>query len=197
MEETTVIRHEAQEPKSARVTQEDQKAEPSSSGQPPFPAKSRESDGKSTLKEGPESDNEVADGPPSGPRMDGSDSKPLPTEYHFFLLKPRTSCSQRVLIPLAQSATLKESLTGRTVLDFPTIYVFNRSSPRSSDEFILEEDYLKQESEDQKEFESLMKDIKPETLRAIKREDDDGKGSDEVDSKRILDVLKQDLGGTM
>jgi hypothetical protein len=61
---------------------------------------------------------------------------------------------------------------------------------------MLEQEYLVEEGEQQKEFEDLMKDISPETLRALKASDggaDDDAATD-IDSKAILDVLKQDLG---
>jgi hypothetical protein len=116
-------------------------------------------------------------------------------EYQFFLLKPRTSSSKHVLIPITSNATLGECLNGRTVLEFPTIYVFPKTSQQLPEEYMLEEDYLKQEGEEQKEFNDLLNELDPEILKRLKS---DGQGSaakeEEVDSKEILDVLKKDFG---
>jgi hypothetical protein len=123
-------------------------------------------------------------------------------EYLFFLLKPRTSSSRRVLIPLISTTTLGECLNGRTVLEFPTIYVFPSSVQHLPVDFMLEEDYLKQEGEEQKEFDELISELDPEILKRLR---DDGRQSsarqdrkaEEVDSREILDVLKKDFGAVM
>lgn len=139
----------------------------------------------------------LADPHPSDARVDGSSTKPMDNrQYRFFLIKPRTSSSRHVLIPLTSSQTLAESLHGRTILEFPTIYVFPSAMTKLPDEFMLEEDYVRQEGEEQKEFDDLMRELDPEILRRLKEdgpEDDRGR-PEEVDSKNILDVLKQDLG---
>lgn len=97
-----------------------------------------------------------------------------------------------MLIPLIPTATLGESLHGRAVLEFPTIYVFTDPSP-PSENFVLEKAYLKQEGDEQKELEAGMKEVKPEVLRAMQNNGGDEPSSADVDSKKILDVLKQDL----
>jgi succinate dehydrogenase flavin-adding protein (antitoxin of CptAB toxin-antitoxin module) len=65
------------------------------------------------------------------------------------------------------------------------------------DEYMLEEEYVKQEGEEQKEFDDLMKELDPEILRRLREGEGEqrDRGGEEVDSSRILDVLKQDLGG--
>lgn len=142
-------------------------------------------------------DSQVADAPRPSLSLDEPEPEPVSTEYDFFLLKPQTSSSRRVLIPISSSATLGECLRGRTVLEFPTIYVFTNSSLQLPDEFILEENYTKQEG--QGKFEDLLKDVPPDLLRAFKGEEEDEKTSEEMelDGKKILDVLKQDLGGRL
>ena len=62
---------------------------------------------------------------------------------------------------------------------------------------MLEEEYAKLEGEQQKEFDELMNELDPEILKRLK----EGEGAhrhagadEEVDSKKILDVLKQDIG---
>jgi hypothetical protein len=122
-------------------------------------------------------------------------------DCRFYLVKPRTSSSKLVLIPLTQTATLGECLKGRTILEFPTIYVFPESIQRLPEEFMLEEDYLKQEGEEQKEFDALISELDPDILQRLKA---DGQRSgpqyanqEEVDSKEILDVLKKDFGAVV
>jgi hypothetical protein len=123
-------------------------------------------------------------------------------QHRYFLLRPRTSTSRHVLIPLNSSHTLAESLHGHTVLEFPTIYAFPSSMDTLPEEFMLEEEYVKQEGEEQKEFDDLLKELDPEILRRLKEGEDQpqsdrGRAEEEIDDKRILDVLKQDLGGRL
>jgi succinate dehydrogenase flavin-adding protein (antitoxin of CptAB toxin-antitoxin module) len=70
------------------------------------------------------------------------------------------------------------------------------------EEFMLEEEYAMLEGEQQKEFDEMMKNLDPEILRRLKEGGgtarmEDGAGDEDVDSKKILDVLKQDLGGRL
>jgi hypothetical protein len=118
-------------------------------------------------------------------------------QYQYYLLKPRTSSSRRVLIPLNSNATLGDCLQGRTLLEFPTIYAFPPDIQQLPEGFMLEEDYQKQEGEEQKEFEELIKELDPGILKRLR---DDGRhggdrfAQEEVGSKAILDVLKKDIG---
>jgi hypothetical protein len=135
-------------------------------------------------------------------RNDGSSTKPMGDGKHrFFLLKPRTTSSRHVLIPLDTNATLGECLKGRTVLEFPTIYVFPDSVQQLPQDFMLEEEYLKQEGEEQKEFNDLISELDPEILKRLNDDEQrsaPGRGKDEeVDSKEILDVLKKDFGAVL
>jgi hypothetical protein len=119
-------------------------------------------------------------------------------DYTFYLLRPRTSSTRPVLIPLRPEATLAESLTNRTVLEFPTIYMFPASAPQLPADFVLEAEYLKQEAQEQRELETLLKDVDPQTLKGLHAGEPSAVSAqapgDEVDSARILDVLKRDLG---
>lgn len=130
---------------------------------------------------------------------DGSSTEPMGHGgLRFFLVKPRTNSSRTVLIPLEPTATLGACLTGRAVLEFPTIYVFNGSAELSPADFMLEEDYLKQEGEEQKEFDQLISELDPGVLRRL-RDDAQQPGDrtmkeERLDDKEILDVLKKDFG---
>lgn len=119
---------------------------------------------------------------------------PTAGRYDFYLLRPRTSSSRRVLVPLTSSDTLGDALRGCTVEEFPTIYYFPAATPELPTDFMLEEDYKKEEGEQQREFEELMKDVDPEILKRLRDDGTKSRADEEVDSKKILDVLKQDLG---
>jgi hypothetical protein len=127
--------------------------------------------------------------------VDGPEPEPVSPRHAFYLLRPRTSSTRLVLIRLEPTVTLAECLRGRTVLEFPTIHVFPESTHPPPDKFMLEADYLRQESEEQIEFDELLKQVSPETLRALKEErGPDETAGEHIDSDRILDVLKQDIG---
>lgn len=119
---------------------------------------------------------------------------PTDRRYMFYLLRPRTSSSRRVLVPLTPSDVLGDALRGQTVEEFPTVYYFPAVTTELPSEFMLDEDYRKEEGEQQREFDELMKDVDPEILRRLKNDSMNNHVAEEVDSKRILDVLKQDLG---
>lgn len=140
---------------------------------------------------------ELAEDAYSSPNIDGPDSESVPTQHHFFLLKPRTSSSRHVLIPVPATTSISDSLRGRTVLEFPTFYVFTGVSPQLPDEFMLEEDYVRQEQEEQREFDDMMRKVNPSALRAIRGQPPRETSDEEVDSARILDVLKRDLGTSL
>lgn len=115
--------------------------------------------------------------------------------FKYYLSRPRTSSTRRVLIPLSPTDTLGDALRGSTVEEFPTIYFFPSTISELPDGFMLDADYRKEEGEQQREFEELMKDVDPEILKRLKDDGTGRKDDEEVDSKRILDVLEQDLGG--
>lgn len=133
------------------------------------------------------------------PRHDGSSAQPLGNgRYRYFLLKPRTTSNRHVLIPLDSNHALGDCLRGRTILEFPTIYAFPTETEDLPEEFMLDDEYAKQEGEDQREFDEMMRELDPEILRRLKEDGTRNDGAEsahqEVDSKRILDVLKRDLG---
>jgi hypothetical protein len=119
---------------------------------------------------------------------------PTDVRYKFYLLRPRTSSSRRVLIPLTSSDTLGDALRGCTVEEFPTIYYFPSTVSDLPQDFMLDEEYRKEEGEQQREFEEIMKDVDPEILKRLKNDGTNSRADEEVDSRKILDVLKQDLG---
>lgn len=137
--------------------------------------------------------------PPTQPEPQPTEPQPEPTpvitshrDVYFYLHRPRTATKQPVLIPLAPAMTLTSALRGRTVLEFPTVYILPdspdtiRAEDKESARFILEDEYL-QTIGPEKEEEST----------GQKGEDDaqDQAAVDlgQVDEKKVLEVLKQDL----
>lgn len=61
----------------------------------------------------------------------------------FYLVRPYTPSSMpKVLVPLDSTKTLSEVLQRRAVLEYPTIYLFQQTTPLP-EEFMLEKDFLK------------------------------------------------------
>ncbi|CAI6244310.1 unnamed protein product [Periconia digitata] len=139
---------------------------------------------------------QVAHSDDASPLMHGTTPESLSSKHTFFLLMPRTSSTRKVLIPLDSQATLTDSLRGKTVLEFPTIYVFPESTAPPHETFMMEEAYLQQERDDHTELENALKTVDPETLRKLAAEQGatDENAGGEIDDKAILDVLKRDLG---
>jgi hypothetical protein len=113
---------------------------------------------------------------------------------YFYLHRPRTATKKPVLAPLSPSSTLNEVLRGRTVLEFPTIHALPDSpetlAGQGTSPFILEEEYLRTAG--------------PEEIgQSTASDEDDVSGNEtlsgsavnlqDVDEKRVLEVLKQDL----
>ncbi|KAF2638015.1 HIT finger domain-containing protein [Massarina eburnea CBS 473.64] len=146
-----------------------------------------------TCKSGDSHSTEVASHDDSSPAIHGTSPESVPPKYDFFLLRPRTSSSRRVIIPIDPHRTLADCLRGHTVLEFPTIYLFPESTKPPPEDFMLNDEYARQEGEEQKEFEDLIQHVGPEALRAIRNDHEDDKAGEELDSKKILDVLKQDI----
>ncbi|KAB8234432.1 zinc finger HIT domain-containing protein [Aspergillus alliaceus] len=135
--------------------------------------------------------------PDNTPEVQTNQPSTQPTEeifshrdLFFYLHRPRTSTRQPVLVPLSPNATLTSALRGRTVLEFPTIYVLSDSPETvSGDEkskFLLERDYLRAQPEGKLESGET-----PET-------DDEQQAPGTVDisnldEEKVLEVLKKDL----
>jgi hypothetical protein len=81
--------------------------------------------------------------------VDAAASTPSSPDPFFYLLKPSTTGTAKVLIPMDASQTLTESLSTRVVLEFPTIYILHRSpdeltssKSENKEQYITEEIYL-------------------------------------------------------
>lgn len=128
------------------------------------------------------------------PDQDEEINEPTTPTNYFYLLKPRTTSEKKVLIPLSPTDTLADSLRGRLVLEFPTIYVLSVAPEGLPDEFLLEDRYLEQLKAEQDELDQLLKTVDPERLKALSNGEDGAQGPEKVDSDAILEVLKKDIG---
>lgn len=116
----------------------------------------------------------------------------------FYLLRPHTSATSRVLIPLMPDQSLTASLELRTVLEFPTIYILDQGQDELPDAFLTEEAYIKKRQEEDKEVEELLKTV-PDSAASRRvgpfgeRAAVGGAGSDDLDPSKILEMLKRDV----
>ncbi|KAF1346922.1 hypothetical protein BDV97DRAFT_358130 [Delphinella strobiligena] len=123
----------------------------------------------------------------------------LPTGPPFFyLLRPQTSASSRVVIPLFPDHSLTSSLEYRTVLEFPTIYVLEQGQDELPHTFITEDAYLKVKEEEEREVLELLKALP--SSAAGGRVGAFGESAaesrtvrDELDPSQILEMLKRDV----
>lgn len=114
---------------------------------------------------------------------------------YFYLLRPHTSAVSRVLIPLSSDDNLTSSLSGQTVLEFPTIYVLDQGQDDLADTFMTEDAYLKNKQEEDEQVEELLKAV-PGSAAAARRgfgERDEGSARNELDPSKILEMLKRDV----
>ncbi|KAL2358295.1 HIT finger domain-containing protein, partial [Cryomyces antarcticus] len=121
------------------------------------------------------------------------DTVPEPPEPHFYLVKPYTSTSRRVLIPLPSSATLAHSLRGQVVLEFPTIQVLPYPWHALPSNFMLEAEYLGESKREEQELDELLKHVQP--LGAEGEGVGGGASSDVVQDREIIEMLRKDVGG--
>lgn len=78
-----------------------------------------------------------------------------PPSVHFYLLKPLTKGTTKVLIPVQGHKRLTDVIQGKEILEYPTIHVREGDEEGLPDGFQLEEEYnkelarLKQENDDE------------------------------------------------
>ncbi|KAL4949124.1 hypothetical protein BDW69DRAFT_203049 [Aspergillus filifer] len=121
-------------------------------------------------------------------------------EKTFYIHRPRTATKQPVLCPISPSTPLKIALSGRTVLEFPTIYALQTPLPESSDagsdsgrKYLLETEYLRTHTGGDKAAENAAEDNGSEDND---EEDPEAEGEGDipdVDEGKMLEVLQKDL----
>ncbi|KAF2120693.1 hypothetical protein BDV96DRAFT_272286 [Lophiotrema nucula] len=160
-------------------------------GEPTSLRQSEAADSSRDRARGSGQDIEVADVLRPSPTLAEPDTQSVPPEYRFFLLRPRTGSERQVLVPFQPTLALQDVLRGHTVLEFPSIYIF--PNERLPEQFMLEEDYRRGEAQEGKRLEILLESV---PIKEDQNEDED-QASAALDSVKVLDVLKQDLGGAL
>lgn len=110
-------------------------------------------------------------------------------KLRFYLLRPGTSTSAKVLIPLDAEASLTQNLQDRTVLEYPTIYGLSSNSDELPEGFLTEEQYLRMRKREDGELREALDKAGPLPSPI---QQSDSVGSD-VDPQRVLDMLKRDV----
>ncbi|EAW17383.1 zinc finger HIT domain-containing protein [Aspergillus fischeri NRRL 181] len=110
----------------------------------------------------------------------------------FYLHRPRTATKQPVLIPLSPTMTFTSALRDRSVLEFPTIYALPQPpealhAEKESPMFLLEEDFLRTQGPETDLSEAMLQEASEDQVDA----GDLDIGN--IDEKKVLEVLKQDL----
>ncbi|KAH8425183.1 zinc finger HIT domain-containing protein [Aspergillus melleus] len=112
-------------------------------------------------------------------------------DVFFYLHRPRTTTKQNVLIPLSPKINFTSALRGRTVLEFPTIYVLHESpkafnTDSENPRFLLEEEYTRTHPDPEPEISEITAEVETQPLPG-------SKDLTNIDEKKVLEVLKQDL----
>lgn len=76
---------------------------------------------------------------------------------YYYLVKPRTSGTKRVLIPLSPSDTFLTCLQNQTIIEYPSIQVLPSSPVALPVGFVTEEQYLTRYKKEAHEMEQLIK----------------------------------------
>jgi hypothetical protein len=150
-----------------------------------------ESDPQST-SEPPETQPTTQEGDITTNAAEDKDKPSLHRNIYLYLHRPRTATKQQVLVPLSPRTTLADALRGRTVLEFPTIYVLRSplneaQSEEQNDKYMLEKEYLRTHP-DTEEVDNGPEEtgVQP-VFGAVDIPD--------VDESKVLEVLRKDLLG--
>ena len=116
----------------------------------------------------------------------------------FYLLRPHTTSTSRVLIPLFPENTVTTSLTDQTVLEFPTIHVLDQGEEHLGEGYITEDAYLAAKQEEDAEVEDMLRTVPGSAAGNYdKRGAEDGYGESggggALDPSKILEMLKRDV----
>jgi hypothetical protein len=120
---------------------------------------------------------------------------------HFYLVRPRTSGPEKVLIPLSPTDTFLTCLQNQTVLEFPTIQVLASAPEALPSGFIIEDEYLAKYKKQAHEMENLIQEegeIDADTDRKVdeqveSRAGDDADGGAMPNTTTLLATLKRDM----
>lgn len=150
-------------------------SEPQPSSKDPTPSGTEQGEDGSGIKGESQSSHAQKQGHPKNP------------DRHFYLLRPSTAASVRVLAPIKEGSSLTKILRGRMVRGFPTIYVLPQQADSLPNEFVLEKAYLKSRKAEDKELRKLIEEIPNDG-------DELEEGEVKVpDGNSILDMLRRDV----
>lgn len=120
---------------------------------------------------------------------------PVPTKkdpaagLYFYLHKPTTPSRFKCLIPLSRDQTLRSALEGRTVLEYPTIFMRDVRPEELQEPYMTEEEYMTRFGED----------ITVPILATLEEGEIEEKEAAslpaQVDTEKVLEVLARDLAG--
>ena len=118
------------------------------------------------------------------------DTTTTTSSLYYYLHAPRLPSEHSVLIPLLPEASLSESLRGRLVLEFPTIYVLTREAEKLSDRYITEEMFFRKLQEEgyRNQLEAKLTGQEEGELG-----DEASVGNDSMDERKLEEVLERDL----
>lgn len=132
---------------------------------------------------------------PNGSTTSKTSINPISPPY-FYLLKPHTPSTSRVLIPVAPTDTLTASLRNHVVLEYPTFYVLDQPADALPEGFQTEHEWQRRTKEEQAELEGLLDDVAlpgggvgstENAERRAQREEE------RWDERSILEMLKRDV----
>jgi hypothetical protein len=120
---------------------------------------------------------------------------------HYYLVKPRTSGLEKVLIPLSPTDTFLTCLQNQTVLEFPTIQVLASGPEALPTGFITDDEYLAKSIKQAHEMEHLIQEegeIDSDTDRKVdehaeSRTNDDADGGAMPNTTTLLATLERDM----
>ncbi|GAB7346915.1 hypothetical protein MBLNU459_g1985t1 [Dothideomycetes sp. NU459] len=79
-----------------------------------------------------------------------------PGPPYFYLQKPHTSSTSRVLTPLSPSQTLTANLARQTVLEYPTVYVLDRDAHALPAGFVTATGYAREKADEEREIQEML-----------------------------------------
>ncbi|KAI6817017.1 hypothetical protein KC332_g3828 [Hortaea werneckii] len=119
---------------------------------------------------------------------------------YFYLLKPGTSSTSKVLLPLKEEASLTASLQDQTVQEYPTVVLLAHSPEKLPLGYVLLEQYLKAQASEDAELHAALA-AAGKSMEAVKTElpmpppssSSQHGEKEELDAESILNMLKRDI----
>ncbi|KIW34171.1 uncharacterized protein PV07_00966 [Cladophialophora immunda] len=106
----------------------------------------------------------------------------------FYLLKPNTISKVKCLIPVASDSKLVDALRNQTILEFPTFYVRQEAPQDLPAPFITEKNY-------EEKYGTELSINLPTYASEDKADEEHIVSLDNIDEKKVLEVLQKDLDG--